>query len=566
MKKIIFILFLTTSFSIYAQKIRIKTNFGNDAKSSGNQILSLNQKYLAVHNNDYKADKITLWDLNNKVVIYTVEPALSINKSEHKSHFSSISFNEDSSYLGYFIFKYDDKKGEWFSTYEVVDIKTKKLLKSIHLNQVYSGNFNSKNSLLVKDCGSFYCSNINWFQLNIESEKLVKVKEIKANGYKGLEFLTTLSSFNKNFNLFLDDESIYLSNILDKTAPREIESPKNFVSDKTYLTDISITKDLQHIILLRPNNTAIVDFKSGKVIADNLPFPTNYNFNDFKYGFNGLVDNKGENFLFINQFIDSTNTLEINSYNFKTKEVKNVSSIKKEDYNIYKFISGSVGKLYDFSKIKKKIEFKLTCNALEQQENVFGIYNEYYITAFNSFKVHVFNSKNGLNKLFVIPNTSKYKYAKVNVIETTNDNLLLTYNYFEDNQNKVILFVLDINSGFVKENLIFNNFNKADEILVSEEDNKLLISLKNKGIGNTHFLYDLKTFKDITPKLFENNAYNTIYLTNNNEYIVGYIKEKGSYVFKNDTKEFVDFYADKMVFIHKNETFLTHLKKQLKTV
>jgi hypothetical protein len=566
MKQFILLLFLITSISGQSQNIFIKTNFGNDAKYFGNQIISDNQKYVAIHNNDYKADKITLWDLDNKVVIYTVEPELSSNKNDNKTHYSSVSFNADSSYLGYFTNSFDDKKGQWFSRYIVLDIQTKKQIKSIELNQVYFGNFITKDIILIKDCGSYYCYDINWFQLNIASEKLEEIKEINSAGNKGLEVLTTFSEPNIRYDLLLDDTSIYLSNTLDKSVFKKIQSPTIFDADKTYLTDINITKDLKHIIFLRPNNSAVLHIESGKVIGDNLPFPVNYNFNDLKYGFNGLIDHKGETFLFINQYIDSTNTLEINSFNFKTKEVKTVSSVIKEDYNIYKFISSSVGELYNFSKIKKKIEFKLTCHALEPQENIFVIYNEYFITAFNNFKVQVFNSETGINKLFEIPDLRKHKNATINVIETINDNLLLAYNYYEENQIKVQLIVLDINLGFVEESLIFNNFYKAVELLVSEDDDKLLISLKNKGIGNTHFLYDLNTFKDITPQLFENSYYNALYLTNDNKYIVGYIKDKGSYVFKNDTKEFVDFYADKMVFIHNKETFLIHLKQQPKKV
>jgi len=558
---VILFLFLFFSQSIlFAQNIVFKTNFGNDDIDNGYRVLSPDHRLMALVNRGTINNKITLWDLNNKVVIYSIDSNIfNTTKEENTSSFSSVSFSPDGTYLGYIRSDHDSKKDIWEDTYFIYDISQKKLVKEIKLEGVFTASFLSKKELLLRDCFN-YCSEINWFKFDIVTGNKTLIKTVISESWEGFENMASTNNHNGNTYLILDDKQLSLVNSYSALKPKLIESPNNFVADTTYLTNITLSPNLKYALFIRPKASSVVDLESGSVIIDNLPFPNSWSFED-DYEFSGLMSKNEDQFLFMDRYDKETNSMHLKSFNIISKRVNDVAVVKKDDYEVYKFINGPLKELYDFSKLKTDIEFKKTCHALLPETNIFGIHDMYFVSAFNDMNISIFNCNSGEIKSLTLPEFNGLKRASIDKMVFYDTKVLLAYSYWISGTKWVKIIELDLKSRASIRALNFKAFDWCNNLQISKNNDKLLVSLKNRnGIGDSTLLIDLKTFKDETPELFENRYYHTIYLTNNDTYIVGYIKNKGSYVYDKASFKFIAFHPENLVFYSKGEIYKLHLE------
>ncbi|SNR62985.1 Caspase domain-containing protein [Lutibacter agarilyticus] len=569
MKRILLqLLFITFCQTIVlAQKVEFKTNFGNDGQDGRSGVLSSDNALMALNRSTSgNNSKITLWDLNNNVVLYSVDSNPQKVKGDNYPHFSSISFSPEGNYLGYICFYYSEQKEAWEATYFVYEIRMKKLIKEIPLEGVFYGSFIAENEVLLKDCNS-YCSEINWFKLNINNTKKTLVNSLEASSWDGFEILGSISIDKVKYSLLLDDDQLSLFTPNDTLIQKIIATPKFFDPKETWATDINLTPNLKHAIFLGLRTLSVLDLKNNNFIADSIPL---YNYSDEKtYGLNGLVSKDGEEFIFVSSIEENTGICNIKNYNMLSLEITDVASVKNTDYEMFKFISGSISEKYDFSKLKAEIEFKTSCRALLPENYLFEIYNEYFISVFNGLKVSIFNASTGRNKtldLIEINELKQYeanlKWARINALELYDDKILLAYTYYVEGGSVVKLLEVDLNSGNIARSLDLADYKECSELKITKDNENLLLNLKpSEGLGFVDVLIDIESFKDITQQgLFESRYYHTIYATNNNQFIVGYIKGQGSYVYNKDDFKFIEFFPDNLIFYEKDKKYSLHLK------
>ncbi|SNR63002.1 Caspase domain-containing protein [Lutibacter agarilyticus] len=549
---IILLLIFINVFTLNAQVAEIHLN---NLSNIDQLVKSPNNKYFVTYDNS--RENISVFDVKNRVLRHQ------INKDDFSLDenviIKEILFSPDSSKIAIYLIsgiKFSD------SYIFIFDYENKKELGRLLLNDtsinISPTNFafnNNEELILGGYGGDFYGWSYidNTLSINnsidyIDSFHLFLIKnignEVVYIVLKDKKLILVNSSKQEHIITEEIPEDFYSQPYLKDDYKFEISNNHNFISlNSGYaIKFFDLVKGEEHII---PNYNSVCLYCKPKNLE-------------------GSFTEDNENFIFPEKNnVESPDVTDyISVYNLnKKKRINKITVLSKENTKYIeidnKIIISVDNEIYFCPINKNKINnFIYNCGKAFD-----SFYGDSQIKTFKSNKNYfVFGLDNTIN--YFNYSTGEWKTIEIkdsgdinNIVISSSDILFLTAQN-SNNGASGKLIKLDLKSEKILYSMEMDDYKWFGDLKISK-DNKIALFSKRLTLGSYYDfddivvtenrIYDIDSSLEIP--VIENNNYDLMYLTNNDNYVIAYKENIGSYVYLKSTFEYVDFKPNAFYFL-----------------
>lgn len=542
MKLYISILFcFILNSNVLSQEFSMHVNLSSKDQIDQN-LLSPDQKYFFT--GCRRQNEIKVWDLQQKANIASINTK-TISTLDH----SGFQFDINQSSKNIIILFPSIKK---IFIYDFIKCK-------IISEHDLSNNFEDpENSIFYVDDETVYMVDntikqyeVIKYNLKTKTKQIVK-KYLKENQL----YLQDIKKTNENIICFFQDSTNFLvqsSNdklLLTLKRTEKFEKIVPIISKNEKYIAINFT---DHINLFNIQN-------KDKVVTDSIKktfggyYPTYTRFSD-----------DCKNLLYLdneNERSDDTNQIVV--YDLEQQKTINILDMGGDEIHVFheskeRVFATNYHEIYSGYLYHKKLQ--KTLKGLQRQTSYFIKSDEYWLSGFDNGSINIFNTKTGENNFLKITPTKNH-YAPVNIIRHYDNTILLSVKKKEAN----IIYKIALNELKVIDSLYIFNKGKIKNLTLDAKKEYLWVEVledtpNRMYAGNEDItpeiirnrLFDIKTFKEIP--LFENHNYDNLYFTDDKKQLVGYVSNKGSYVYDSKNYKFIKFIPNSLYFKHKENNY-----------
>lgn len=525
------------NFDAIGQEFTMHVNLSSKDEID-HSLVSKNQKYLFT--SCQRQNEIKIWDIQNKANVCTINTKTISTTGSDNFYFDVNSNSKDITIFFPEIKKiviYDFYKRVIISEYDLGDALKDPYNRIFYIDQetVYLVDNNENEFEILK------------YNLKTKTKKTVK-KYPKKNQLNLNHFEKTKENivcfFTDSTNFIVQSSNDQLLLKLKKTESFNNIAPT--VSNDEHYVAVNFLDSIT-IYNTKTMSRQIID--STQLIYRDA-FPTLSRFSDDSKKLFYLDNNNGSIEKNLIVVYDVEQQKIINKMDTDEKKGINSFYVSKEQVFATKYHEIYSGYLFQ-NKLNKSLK------GLERQTSSFLRSDHYWISGFDNGSIKIFNTQTGENNILKIANTPK-KYAPIINILHFNQTAIVVVKKQED----LLLYKIDLPNLKVLDSIeIFDNA-KFQKLSIDEKKETLWLKIElNDGVSIggklqttiKNFLFDIKTFKEIP--LFENQNYNTLYYTHDRKEIVGYVAQKGSYVYDSNNYKFIKFIPNSLYFKHKEDQY-----------
>ena len=493
-------------------------------------IKSLSESHITINNNNknkknlkINLPKIVSYQRNNILLLNNVLNSKTIgNNKEYSNNFISKRPFEDKK------FKHKKLIKKNKSSLNIYNICLNREIPTIHNIRYYNlSNLNNYKTNIDKN--NIYTNYLENYNKNI-------YKIYNKNKTNHLKEYNILLSFNRNLEFNNDKlKKLYVNKSLNTLSPMNEDEEKSKIKK-------NIKKLIFHNVFFKWKKNYFSFDEKYKIINEYLKYLKLSIKDDIKFIFKYLKKNPS-----LNEIKDIKNIYKRNKSSIMPIKDKNTFDIKNNDKNYFDIFFDKVNN--DIQKIKMKYINNSNLNKINKIEEVEE--NESYINDFNTIghkENDYFNNliKSKGNKIRIRLNNIKNDNNNIidkNFKEEENKRYFKTsYQYFI-NDNKKEKSDMDINDGYLSMENFFNSISLIENDSYNEfkknsffENNNNKIIKRMKNINNNYQIINLI----INNKNKKNNNYNTLNIPIKNDSVNNYEKLRDNLNEKNNLKIMVN--------------------------
>ncbi|WP_264529260.1 caspase family protein [Flavobacterium sp. N502540] len=532
------------NLNVLGQKFNMHVNLSSKDQTD-RVLVSANQKYLFT--SCQRQNEIKVWDIQNKANVCTIDTKRIFNIG-FRTFF--IDVNPNSNELLIFF------------------PEAKKIIIYDFLNNTIISEYNISNDLVYPFNKIFYCDyqsvyliddtyhefEILKYNLKTKTKQLIK-KYLKENQLD----LKYIEKTNENIVCFFEDNTNYLVQSSNDQLLLKVKKPEKFNN-----IEPAISKDEHYIALSYTDSICIFNTKTmSRQVIDSTKFmyrdyyPTSVRFSDDCKKLLYLDNNDGS----IGKELIVVYDLEQNKIINKIS-VDGRSSIQEFYESKEQIFATEYSVIYSGYLFQYKLHKLL--KGLERQTSSFAKSGPYWITGFDNGSISFFNTKTGENNSLKITKSGN-AYESIESVLHFDQTVIVSV----AKRDNIFLYKIDIKNLKVLDSVQIFDTGKFEDLQIDNKNEKLWLKLETdnrlsedfttkRNIKN--FLFDVTTLKEIP--LFENQNYSTIYYTQDKKEIVGYVREKGSFVYDSKNYKFIKFIPSSLYFKYKENQY--ELIKEIK--
>jgi len=558
MKYILFIVILLYAKLGLAQAVDFNVNVGLDH-------IAINQKFNntvdSPFNSDYSYavssnDKmISVWDTRNKIItknIRVTEITAGLTEEFPNVSFISTHFIPNSSQMMYTVSMWNDKtesQAFWIVFYDYVEDKeVKKILFDTYYENVI---FLNEHELILQQ-GGFFKYSLSIFKYDTRTQEKEFIREHSFD--KGLNYLQWQRINKQLYYTLIGNQKVGIFDVVADFEHEEISYPEGLDIETNSVASVHVTKDLLYVVLKNSNRTSITRITDNTVVASDIATEI---LNQFPVG---IIFNKDSSSFLYEQDERTTKKTKIiiNEHHIKKKESKAIGEVYNTKDAILSFLYTNplVTTGYDVDEIVAFLNFQKTCKALLNVGQEFGLYKNFWVSAFDNGTLGVYDLETSSYEIW---NNLGLPNLKVSAMEFYKNKILLIYSGY----NKAHVIALDLKDRKITNKIEINDAYGINSLKISEKEDLAIFGVKRTQAGDEEtLLLDMENFRFKPKHLFEDFYYNQVYSTGDGKLIAGYNEEeRTTQLYDRETLKFIRLEVG-LIAIHKNKKYTLEFEIQ----
>ncbi len=526
-------------------------------KGHNNEISQIVKSHTGKYYATRSSSKIKIWDSQNKALLKTINLS-ELGISRNNNSIYNIEFSPDGRYLGigfdiYFVL-YNYSEDKWSNRFNLnnkysqeekyENIKNRRFIQLTRFAHFYDAV-----SILLYEEESFKNSfKLRLYSYNLNTKVRKLIKEFKDSNK--IEFYTqntnkdvVISKRDKNGFSFFDSNF----ELFDRIDLDSVDSGQSFANK-----DLVLSTNLNYASLIFRNKILIKNLVSKKEIelqVDSLYKKTTYNSI-------GLFSDD-ELYFIKADFRKDLESVKVSFYDLTSQKLVNEidKKIEPQFSNVFtnlieidgRIVLTDRNNLYFTSKNSRQLSDEI--KNMPQKLAEFFVQDSILYAGFEQSLVGKFNLSNFDFKLNKLSNEN-INIRDIQLLDSTL--FVLGYNYnFKKRKYQNKLYKLNANDLSKVDSTSF--FDKAIYRSIYFDKSEQFVAVSNNNLFKISDLTEIPVFED--------QVYDNIYYTGEGRFIIGYLAEKGSYVFDANNYRFIKFIPNKLYFQNKEEEVVLSFSK-----